>query len=428
MSEFTGERLVPGAVDANLWNEHISRYAFAASFCSGRERILDAGCGTGYGSNFLMRTAQSVLGIDASHDAIGYATRQYANPATRFAVSLCEALPVAPGSVDLIVAFEVIEHLTGWQVFLEQCQQALSPEGALLVSTPNKKQYTESRGAAGPNPFHVHEFEFAEFSAELERLFPCVRIFGQNHSESIVFTAVGASGMKAQLASLHVEPEQAGFFVAVCSRRPMAGLADFVYVPESANILRRRERHIRLLREELDGKDKELGRTRATHAALVRTHRETIAELERSNAWAESLKVDLEQRSARVIELQAELERSDAWALALDLEARERAERIVALQQELAEEQARGQQAVDRLEAELSSESGKARNAIDRLQSELDSRTVWAQSLDAEIALARRIIEKRTQEAAEAHAELARLRATYWGKAGRALRLVRFPQ
>ena len=50
MSEFTGERVIPGEVDPNLWNEHFSRYAFAALFCRGRKSVLDAGCGTGYGT------------------------------------------------------------------------------------------------------------------------------------------------------------------------------------------------------------------------------------------------------------------------------------------------------------------------------------------------------------------------------------------
>ena len=48
VTEFTGERVIPGQVNDDLWAEHVARYAFAARFASGR-RALDAGCGTGYG-------------------------------------------------------------------------------------------------------------------------------------------------------------------------------------------------------------------------------------------------------------------------------------------------------------------------------------------------------------------------------------------
>ena len=52
--EFTGERVIPGQVDADLLNEHLARYAFAARLARGK-RVLDAGCGAGYGAAELAR-------------------------------------------------------------------------------------------------------------------------------------------------------------------------------------------------------------------------------------------------------------------------------------------------------------------------------------------------------------------------------------
>ncbi|MEI9974184.1 MAG: hypothetical protein WDO73_20315 [Ignavibacteriota bacterium] len=49
MAEFTGERVIPGEVDVDLLNEHLARYTFAARLARGK-RVLDAGCGAGYGS------------------------------------------------------------------------------------------------------------------------------------------------------------------------------------------------------------------------------------------------------------------------------------------------------------------------------------------------------------------------------------------
>ena len=62
LAEFTGERVIPGQVDADLLNEHLARYAFAARL-SRRKQVLDAGCGAGYGSAELARTAAGSVAV-----------------------------------------------------------------------------------------------------------------------------------------------------------------------------------------------------------------------------------------------------------------------------------------------------------------------------------------------------------------------------
>src|SRR5260370_6945260 len=92
LAEFTGERVIPGQVDADLLNEHLARYAFAARL-SRRKQVLDAGCGAGYGSAELARTAAGVLGIDRSPEAIAFARAQYPPPNLRFHEPACSAHP-----------------------------------------------------------------------------------------------------------------------------------------------------------------------------------------------------------------------------------------------------------------------------------------------------------------------------------------------
>ena len=135
MAEFTGERVIPGQVDADLLNEHMARYAFAARL-SRRKQVLDAGCGSGYGSAELARGAAGVLGIDYSADAIEYARAAYALPNLRFEQADCAALPAADGSIDLVVAFEVIEHLENWRVFLREARRVLAPGGQEPLKKP----------------------------------------------------------------------------------------------------------------------------------------------------------------------------------------------------------------------------------------------------------------------------------------------------
>src|SRR5712692_70775 len=100
LAEFTGERVIPGQVDADLLNEHMARYLFAAFFSS-HKLVIDAGCGAGYGSAELARTAADVLGIDRSAEAVAFARAEYAAANLRFEEADCLALPAADGSIDL---------------------------------------------------------------------------------------------------------------------------------------------------------------------------------------------------------------------------------------------------------------------------------------------------------------------------------------
>src|SRR6266404_1534073 len=76
LAEFTGERLIPGQVDVDLLNEHMARYTFAVRLARGK-RVLDAGCGAGYGSAELANVAAQVTGIDVAADAVEFARANY---------------------------------------------------------------------------------------------------------------------------------------------------------------------------------------------------------------------------------------------------------------------------------------------------------------------------------------------------------------
>ncbi|MBI2680667.1 MAG: methyltransferase domain-containing protein [Candidatus Solibacter usitatus] len=255
MAEFTGERVIPNQVDPDLFNEHLARYAFAARL-AGKKRVLDAGCGTGYGSAALACQARDVLGIDISAEAVAYAREHFGAENIRFEQASCTAIPAAAQSFDVIAAFEIIEHLTDWREFLREARRVLAPGGLFLVSTPNKSYYAETRRREGPNPFHQHEFELEEFRRELLAIFPSVSLYFENHTEAILFEPEGApAGVAAEFEQGRNTGPTAHFFLAVCGVEAVAGIPALIYVPRAGNVLREREHHIELLAGELATKN-----------------------------------------------------------------------------------------------------------------------------------------------------------------------------
>src|SRR5947209_13153368 len=101
LAEFTGERLIPGEVDIDLLNEHMARYNFAARLTRGK-RVLDAGCGAGYGSAELAGSAASVVGVDVAPEAIAFARAHYELPNLRFEEASCTALPFEDAAFELV--------------------------------------------------------------------------------------------------------------------------------------------------------------------------------------------------------------------------------------------------------------------------------------------------------------------------------------
>ena len=412
MAEFTGERLIPGEVDVDLLNEHMARYTFAARLARGK-RVLDAGCGAGYGSAALAEVAERVTGVDVAAEAVEYARANYQLPNLAFEQASVTQLPFPNGAFDLIAAFEVIEHLEDWRGFLIETSRVLAPGGQLIVSTPNKLYYTESRGVQGPNPFHVHEFEFEEFAGELKAVFPHVSMFLENHVEGVAFQPYDTGNtVEARVDAREPAPAESHFFVAVCARRPQVGNPTYVYIPRTANVLRERERHIAALEAELTTKDKWLDQAQRDLTEFDREHQKLLAmfrtqkeELERSNRWAEELNDELNAKMSRITELQAELERDQEAARQM---ADGYKSKVAALERENQEKTRWAIDTETRLTAEIrqqTEELQKAMAALERTEAELQARTQWAQQLDQE--------KQRVEE------QLALVRSSRWVRLGR---------
>ena len=409
MPEFTGERVVPGLVNPDLWNEHFARYLFAVRL-SRQKRVLDIACGTGYGADELARLASVVYGLDSSWEAVSYASSHYIRSNLRFLRAECQHAPFSSACFDLIVAFEVIEHLNDWQQMILEARRLLSPTGQFIVSTPNVRYYKESRGTSGPNPYHVHEFTYAEFVTVLQESFPYVSLFTQNHADSLVFQPVtNTTSAELRLESNDTEPEEAHFLIAVCALRPQLGNPAFVYVPQTANVLRERELHIEVLEREVAQKSAWLEGLKHEHRELVNQHQAQTEQLEARNRWAQELDLELAKARLRIQEVQYELatEQANTRSLVSGYE-----DKIRELERDIAEKTSWARDIEERLTAELESYKERLVQSAELLretESSLEERTRWALELE--------------KAKSEKESRLNLVRASRWFKLGRKLGL-----
>ncbi|MGH3565509.1 MAG: class I SAM-dependent methyltransferase [Pseudonocardia sp.] len=196
----TGERTIPGISHENYWfRRHEVVYRALAPRCAGA-RVLEAGCGEGYGAELLARVARTVLALDYDPPTVAHVARRY--PRVAVARANLVTLPVREGTCDAVVSLQVIEHLWEQERFLRECRRVLVPGGALLVSTPNRITFSPVRDTP-LNPFHSRELSAPELAALIgDAGFVDVEVLGLHHGPRLreMDSAHDGSMVDAQVA------------------------------------------------------------------------------------------------------------------------------------------------------------------------------------------------------------------------------------
>lgn len=168
----TPERCCPDFPDEIFVNQ-LKVYRFASQFCM-KARILDVGCGTGYGTSYLAQSAESAVGIDISSQALGYARKRYGSSNVEFLRMGAEALIFADRSFDFIISTENFEHLRDHHANLREMSRVLTDAGMLLLATPNPEMFVGIH-----NRYHTHEFAFEELTQIIQAFF-CESLIAEN--------------------------------------------------------------------------------------------------------------------------------------------------------------------------------------------------------------------------------------------------------
>jgi SAM-dependent methyltransferase len=164
---------------------HEATYRFAEQYTRG-QRVLDFGCGSGYGSAEIAETAARVVGVDVSDDAIVYAREHFVRDNLAFQCIDPEgALPFADGSFDTVLSFQVIEHVPDPARYLSEIRRVLVPGGRLVLATPDRS----TRLFPGQRPWnrwHLHEYGGAELDTLLARFFSPVEVLGMTATKDLL--------------------------------------------------------------------------------------------------------------------------------------------------------------------------------------------------------------------------------------------------
>ena len=174
---WTGERLETFLQDQTAI-EHLHRYAIACDQAAGK-KILDLACGEGYGSRLLAERADQVVGMDIDEATIRRAAARYQRPNLRFQTAAAEKIPAEAGSFDLVVSFETLEHTDNHEAMLSEIKRVLKPGGTLMLSTPEKKFYSDQTGYQ--NPFHKKELYESELGELMARYFMHFQVYAQRY-------------------------------------------------------------------------------------------------------------------------------------------------------------------------------------------------------------------------------------------------------
>ena len=126
--------------------------------------ILDVGCGNGWVAKNFLSKEKKVVSMDISLQNPVKVLKE--NPAENHAAVVADAyyLPFKKNSFDMVIASEIIEHVSDPKAFISKLMEAVKPGGKLIITTPydEKIEYYLCVHCNKPTPKNAHLHSFNE--------------------------------------------------------------------------------------------------------------------------------------------------------------------------------------------------------------------------------------------------------------------------
>lgn len=305
-TEFMHERYVPGTWSKIAEYEHFPRYELARRFVRGK-RVLDFGCGSGYGSAMLAKDAAEVVGLDIDASALDWAKNTHCRSGLNLEFYCCDDLggTLPEASFDVVTCFEMIEHVN----FETQCAtlasaaRLLRDDGILIISTPNP----EVTSLYGENPYHLREMSRDEFLDLLSSGFAHIYMLDQRVRESVTFDDVDLPKQALEILGQQEDKTPPLAYIAFCSKTKLQNIAPAVIFNNSRDVIRdflSQENKVNLIRLACYSQNELLGNQLDSIKNLNATQQILTATLDRYQAQAEMLTAEIAELNASNISLQ----------------------------------------------------------------------------------------------------------------------------
>jgi ubiquinone/menaquinone biosynthesis C-methylase UbiE len=222
---WTGERLETFVLNETTL-EHLHRYAIAKELVKNKT-VLDIACGEGYGSYLLADDSVTITGIDIDAETIEKAKIKYKKTNLVFAVGNVENIPATDAKYDVVVSFETLEHISNHDRMLSELKRVLKPTGLLIISTPDKLNYSDKPNYK--NPFHERELYKTDFQNLVSHYFKnTCYLFQQSGLSSIIVPQSSAGTPITYKGDFnHITTENdfgALYIIAIASDNPLPQL------------------------------------------------------------------------------------------------------------------------------------------------------------------------------------------------------------
>ncbi len=173
-TEITSE-LIPS--DNPIHQRLVKAYIIAREYIRGD--VLEVGCGEGRGIDYIIDKAATYTAIDKIEPVIAELRNKYPQ-GKFFSGNIPPLTPFQDNSFNLVLSFQVIEHIEDDRLFLKEIRRVLRPGGRALLTTPNRpKSLTR-------NPWHVREYTARELTDLAKTIFAQVEMKGITGNEKVM--------------------------------------------------------------------------------------------------------------------------------------------------------------------------------------------------------------------------------------------------